>query len=106
MMVTIGERGSSFSSGSCSGCAKSAAYSSSRTAWNPNSDAISSIWSKSRRWFTVTIIPISLNANCTIWVAGTFISSASSETEMNSLTRTRVFSRSRSSADLLAIRSR
>ena len=38
------------------------AYSSSRTAWNPNSPAISSIWSKSRRWLIVTISPRFLNA--------------------------------------------
>ena len=76
----------------------SAAYSSSRTAWKPNAEAISSIWSKSRRWLTVTIRPSSLNANWTIWVAGTFMAPASSETEMNSLTRMRVFSRSFSSA--------
>jgi hypothetical protein len=42
--------------------------------------------------------PSSLNANWTIWVAGIFMLSASSETEMNSLTRIRVFSRSFSSA--------
>ena len=76
----------------------SAAYSSSRTAWKPNADAISSIWSKSSRWLTVTIRPSSLNANWTIWVAGTFMAPASSDTETNSLTRIRVFSRSRSSA--------
>ena len=64
----------------------------------PNSEAINSIWSKSRRWFTVTMSPSSLNASCTIWVAGTFMRSASSDTEMNSLTLTRVFSRSFSSA--------
>ena len=68
------------------------------TASKPKADAISSIWSKSSRWFTVTISPSSLNANWTIWVAGTFIAPASSETEMNSFTRMRVFSRSRSSA--------
>ncbi|MEZ4456555.1 MAG: hypothetical protein R2882_08415 [Gemmatimonadales bacterium] len=51
-------------------------------------------------------MPISLNANWTIWVAGIFIASASSDTEMNSFTRIRVFSRSRSSAVLLARRSR
>ena len=56
----------------------SAAYSSSLTAWKPNSEAISSIWSKSRRWFTVTIRPSSLKANWTIWVAGIFMISASS----------------------------
>ena len=47
---------------------------------------ISSIWSKSSRWFTVTIRPSS-PTNWTIWVAGTFMAPASSETEMNSLTR-------------------
>ncbi len=46
---------------------------SSRTASKPNSEAISSIWSKSSRWLTVTMSPSSLNANWTIWVAGTFI---------------------------------
>ena len=68
------------------------------TAWNPNSDAINSIWSKSSRWFTVTIRPSSLKANATIWLAGIFIASASSLTEMNSLTRMRVFSSAFSSA--------
>ena len=42
--------------------------------------AISSIWSKSSRWLIVTIRPSFLNANPTIWVAGTFMAPASSDT--------------------------
>ena len=107
MIVTTGGRGTC-SSGDSSACSvsSSAAYSSSRTASKPNAEAISSIWSKSSRWFTVTMRPSSLNANWTIWVAGTFIAPASSETETNSLTRIRVFSRSRSSANRPAWTSR
>ena len=99
MMVTTGGRAVSCSGLSSTASASAwAAYSSSRTASNPKADAIRSIWSKSSRWFTVTINPSSLKANWTIWVAGTFIAAASSETEMNSFTRMRVFSRSFSSA--------
>ena len=99
MMVTTGGRDTSCSGvSSVASVSISAAYSSSRVASNPNADAISSIWSKSSRWFTVTIRPSSLNANWTIWVAGTFMAPASSDTLTNSLTRIRVFSRSRSSA--------
>jgi hypothetical protein len=107
MMVTTGGRAwGSPGSSAASGTSTSATYSSSRTASKPKAEAISSIWSKSRRWFTVTMSPSSLNANWTIWVAGTFMISASSDTEMNSLTRMRVFSSSRSSAARLARRSR
>ena len=99
MIVTTGGRGESVSGASSAASVSDwAAYSSSRTASKPKADAISSIWSKSSRWFTVTMRPSSLNANWTIWVAGTFIAAASSDTEMNSLTRIRVFSLSRSSA--------
>ena len=75
MMVTTGGRGTEVLGlvGLLDDARASAAYSSSRTAWKPNSEAISSIWSKSSRWFTVTIRPSSLKANWTIWVAGTFI---------------------------------
>ena len=45
----------------------------------------------------VTICPSSLKANPTISLAGTFRMLASSETVMNSVTRTSVFSRSFSS---------
>ena len=97
MMVTTGGRGLRVSAASVVSSAWVVAYSSSRTAWNPNADAISSIMSKSSRWLIVTIWPSSLNAKVTIWVGGTFSVLASSETVMNSVTRTRVFSRSRSS---------
>src|SRR5437867_4503087 len=73
------------------------AYSSSRTAWKPKAEAMSSIISKSRRWLIVTICPSSLKAKLTISLAGTFRMFASSETVMNSVTRTSVFSRSFSS---------
>src|SRR5205807_2463060 len=71
--------------------------SSSRTAWKLNADAISSIMSKSSRWLIVTICPSSLNVNATISFAGALRMLASSETVMNSVTRTSVFSRSFSS---------
>ena len=107
MMVTTGGRDSSDSGASSVVSASTwAAYSSSRTASKPNADAMSSIWSKSSRWLTVTMRPSSLNANWTIWVAGTFIAVASSDTETNSLTRMRVFSFSRSSASRPACSSR
>ena len=98
MTVTTGERASRASSSSfvaSSGAAT--AYSSSRTAWNPNAEAISSIMSKSRRWLMVTICWSSLKAKPTISLAGTFRVLASSDTVMNSVTRTSVFSRSFSS---------
>src|SRR5437667_5383961 len=57
--------------------------------------------SKSRRWLIVTICPSSLKAKPTISLAGTFRMFASSETVMNSVTRTSVFSRSFSSPLLL-----
>ena len=74
MMVTTGGRASSGSGASSTASLSTcAAYSSSRTASKPNAEAMSSIWSKSSRWLTVTMRPSSLNANWTIWVAGTFI---------------------------------
>ena len=66
MMVTTGGRGASSSGLSSIDSSAWAAYSSSRTASNPNAEAISSIWSKSSRWFTVTMRPSSLKANWTI----------------------------------------
>src|SRR5437773_8089850 len=71
MMVTIGGRGLSVSAASLVGSVWVVAYSSSRTAWKPNADAISSIISKSSRWLIVTIWPSSLNAKVTICVGGT-----------------------------------
>src|SRR5213080_3646640 len=47
--------------------------------------------SKSSRWLIVTICPSSLNVNATISFAGTLRMLASSETVMNSVTRTSVF---------------
>ena len=73
------------------------AYSSSRAAWKPKADEMSSIMSKSSRWLIVTICPSSLKAKATISLAGTLRMLASSETVMNSVTRTSVFSRSFSS---------
>ena len=49
MIVTTGGRGRSVSGASATVSTAEAAYSSSRTALKPNSLAISSIWSKSRR---------------------------------------------------------
>src|SRR5437667_465353 len=98
MTVTTGGRGLSVAVASSGACSPSATtYSSSRTAWNPNADAISSIMSKSSRWLIVTICPSSLKAKATISLAGTLRLLASSETVMNSVTRTSVFSRSFSS---------
>src|SRR5436305_1554263 len=98
MTVTTGERGLSAPASSVTVSSGAAtAYSSSRTAWKPNADAISSIISKSSRWLIVTICPSSLKANATISLAGTLRLLASSETVMNSVTRTSVFSRSFSS---------
>src|SRR5436190_6899561 len=97
MIVTIGGRGFRVSTASWVCSVWVVAYSSSRTAWNPKADAINSIMSKSSRWLIVTIWPSSLKAKVTIWVGGTFSVLASSETVMNSVTRTSVFSRSRSS---------
>src|SRR5207247_1449502 len=98
MTVTTGGRGLSVAWASSGACSPSpTTYSDSRTAWNPNADAISSIMSKSSRWLIVTICPSSLKAKATISLAGTLRMLASSETVMNSVTRTRVFSRSFSS---------
>src|SRR2546427_8815387 len=97
MIVTTGGRGFSVSAASLVSSVWVVAYSSSRTAWNPKADAISSIVSKSSRWLIVTIWPSSLNAKVTICVGGTLSVLASSETVMNSVRGTRVFSRSRSS---------
>src|SRR6266571_8405875 len=98
MTVTTGGRGLSVAWASSGACSPSPmTYSDSRTAWNPNADAISSIMSKSSRWLIVTICPSSLKAKATISLAGTLRMLASSETVMNSVTRTRVFSRSFSS---------
>src|SRR5438093_93377 len=96
--VTTGGRALSVACASSGACSPSpTTYSSSRTAWNPNADAINSIISKSSRWLIVTICPSSLKAKATISLAGTLRMLASSETVMNSVTRTRVFSRSFSS---------
>src|SRR5207302_1959665 len=98
MTVTTGGRGLSVAWASSGACSPSpTTYSSSRTAWKLNADAISSIMSKSSRWLIVTICPSSLNVNATISFAGTLRMLASSETVMNSVTRTSVFSRSFSS---------
>src|SRR5207302_1637993 len=98
MTVTTGGRGLRVAWASSGACSPSpTTYSSSRTAWKLNADAISSIMSKSSRWLIVTICPSSLNVNATISFAGTLRMLASSETVMNSVTRTRVFSRSFSS---------
>src|SRR5437773_2378143 len=98
MTVTTGGRALSVACASSGACSPSpTTYSSSRTAWNPNADAINSIISKSSRWLIVTICPSSLKAKATISLAGTLRMLASSETVMNSVTRTRVFSRSFSS---------
>src|SRR5438034_36337 len=98
MTVTTGGRGLSVAWASSGACSPSpTTYSSSRTAWKLNADAISSIMSKSSRWLIVTICPSSLNVNATISFAGTFRMLASSVTVMNSVTRTSVFSRSFSS---------
>jgi hypothetical protein len=63
------------------------------TAWKPNSAAMTSIWSKSRRWLMVTMKPSSLSAKPTIWVGETLRICARSATVMNSFTRTVVRSR-------------
>src|SRR5881409_2300566 len=107
MTVTTGARGLR-SPASSFGCSSDAAraYSSSRTAWKPKADAMSSIISKSRRWLIVTICPSSLKSKLTISLAGTFRMFASSETVMNSVTRTSVFSRSFSSRRFCSSRSR
>src|SRR5207245_2858797 len=98
MTVTTRGRGLSVAWASSGACSPSpTTYSSSRTAWKLNADAISSIMSKSSRWLIVTICPSSLNVNATISFAGTLRMLASSETVMNSVTRTSVFSRSFSS---------
>ena len=89
MTVTIGGRGLRSSGASTAVLSiMSAPYSCSRTARNPNSSSSSSIWSKSSRWLMVTMRPRFLNALPMIWLAGTSISSASSATVRNSLTRT------------------
>src|SRR6267143_122978 len=97
MIVTTGGRGFNVSSASFVSSVWVVAYSSSRTAWKLNAEAISSIMSKSGRWLIVTICPSSLKAKVTICVGGTLRMFASSLTVMNSVTRTSVFSRSFSS---------
>src|SRR5206468_3271632 len=105
--VTTGGRGFNSSGWSCCSASGAAAtYSSSRTAWKPNADAISSIMSKSSRWLIVTICPSSMKAKETISLAGTLRMFASSETVMNSVTRTSVFSRSFASRRFCSSRSR
>jgi hypothetical protein len=107
MMVTTGGRDTSASSVSATvSSPKSAPYSSSRTAANPNSEAISSIWSKSRRWLMVTIKPRFLSAKPTIWVGEILRICARSATVMNSLTRTVVRSRCSAAARSASISSR
>src|SRR5213078_2035166 len=107
MTVTTGERGLRAPASSVTASSGAAtAYSSSRTAWNPNADAINSIMSKSSRWLIVTICPSSLKAKVTISLAGILRVLASSLTVMNSVTRTSVFSRSFSSRRFCSSRSR